>query len=68
MEFRKDSGKQIQWNAFLRKSEPQVIPGNLDATLGELVEFLMPVVNSIQNGSDFRSTWNQDDAWRETDG
>ncbi|NOQ22806.1 MAG: hypothetical protein GQ565_09210 [Candidatus Aegiribacteria sp.] len=47
--------KQTQWSAFLRKSEPIVIPGNLDATLGELVEFLMPVVNAIQKGSDFRS-------------
>jgi predicted nucleotidyltransferase component of viral defense system len=67
-EFRKDTGKQIQWRAFLRKSDPQVIPGNLDDTLGEIVEFLMPVMNAIQTGSDFRSTWNRDRAWGETVG
>ena len=67
-EFRKDPRKQTQWSAFLRKSEPRVIPGNLDTTLGELVEFLMPVVNAIQSGSDFRSTWNRDGAWCEKDG
>ena len=62
-EFRKDAGKQIQWRAFLRKSDPQVIPGNLDDTLGEIVEFLMPVMNAIQTGSDFRLKWNRDRTW-----
>ena len=67
-EFRKDTGKQIQWSAFLRKSEPQVFPGNLDDTIGEIVEFLIPVLKSIQIGSDFTSTWNRDRAWHEIEG
>lgn len=67
-EFRKDTGKQIQWSAFLRKSEPQVLPGNLDDTLGEIMEFLMPVQKAIQKSMDFRSIWIQDGAWREIEG
>lgn len=63
-EFRKDPQKQVQWRAFVRKSEPEILPGNLDTTIGEIVTFLMPVLNAIQNSSDFRSTWNLYGAWR----
>lgn len=63
-EFRKDPQKQVQWRAFVRKSEPEILPGNLDTTIGEIVTFLMPVLNAIQNSSDFRSTWNLYGAWQ----
>ncbi|MCK4807093.1 MAG: nucleotidyl transferase AbiEii/AbiGii toxin family protein, partial [Candidatus Aegiribacteria sp.] len=45
-EFRKDPQKQVQWRAFVRKSEPEILLGNLDTTIGEIVTFLMPVLNA----------------------
>jgi len=45
-EFRKDEQKQVQWRAFVRKSKPENVPGDIDAVISEVAVFLMPVIQA----------------------
>ena len=53
-EFKKDSQKQIQWRAFLQKSKPMDEPGELEKILGDVSEFLVPVINAVKENRSFR--------------
>ncbi|MDP8215314.1 MAG: nucleotidyl transferase AbiEii/AbiGii toxin family protein [Candidatus Euphemobacter frigidus] len=56
-EFRKDTQKQTQWRAFIRKSKPKTEPGDLDTVISEISEFLLPAIKSLQRDEMLESAW-----------
>ncbi|MFH1974492.1 MAG: nucleotidyl transferase AbiEii/AbiGii toxin family protein [Pseudomonadota bacterium] len=63
-EFRKDAQKQIQWQAFVRKSKPEDVPGGLDAVIDHVAAFLMPVMEAIQRDEPVGFYWPHGGPWR----
>jgi len=60
--FSSDTGKQIQWNAFLRKNRLEV--KSLDQVTGRLRGFLLPVI--LDSPSPTAKTWNPETGWTES--
>lgn len=65
--FSKDAQKQTQWRAFVRKSKPEIMSGSLEVIVGEVVTFLMPVVEALRNNSSFDLVWLRGGPWCEND-
>ena len=64
-EFRKDAQKQIQWQAFVRKSKPEDVPGDLDAVIDHVAAFLMPVLEAIRRDEPVGFYWPHGGPWRQ---
>jgi hypothetical protein len=64
-EFRKDAQKQIQWQAFVRKSKPEDVPGDLDAVIDHVAAFLMPVLEAIRRDKPVGFYWPHGGPWRQ---
>jgi hypothetical protein len=62
-EFRKDSLKQAQWRAFMRKTKPEEVPGDVGVVLGEIEDFLIPVLEAVRKSKDFLCYWPQGGPW-----
>jgi hypothetical protein len=62
-EFRKDTQKQNQWRAFIRKSKPEDVPGELDTLIDQVAVFLIPVINAIMKEKSFRKLWPPNGPW-----
>lgn len=62
-DFRKDTQKQIQWRAFVRKSKPENLPGDLDAVVGDVTAFLTPVMVAARRDEHFEMMWPQGGPW-----
>ncbi|HEX8136371.1 MAG TPA: nucleotidyl transferase AbiEii/AbiGii toxin family protein [Pyrinomonadaceae bacterium] len=62
--FSEDQTKQSLWQAFLRKGRLDAERKNLTAVVGEIRDFLMPVVDALNAGREFRSRW-KDGGWQE---
>ncbi|HUT03245.1 MAG TPA: nucleotidyl transferase AbiEii/AbiGii toxin family protein [bacterium] len=61
--FTKDSSKQAQWSAFLRRTRIVDAPNEL-ANVIELVSlFLLPVSNALASGDTFDRTWSAPGPW-----
>jgi hypothetical protein len=60
-EFRKDSQKQTQWKAFVKRAKPDIKVGNFDSIVEEIEEFLLPV---LQAGDLLRKTWSKGGPWQ----
>jgi hypothetical protein len=63
-EFRKDERKHVQWRAFVRKSKPEYASGDIDAVIGEVVAFLMPVMKAVRKDEPLDLFWPQGGPWR----
>ncbi len=63
-EFRQNPQKQTQWQAFVRKASPEPVEDSLDATIADLVAFLMPVVEAISGEGHLDKTWPPGGPWR----
>ena len=59
-EFSEDKQKQVQWKAFLRKTKPEAVPGNLQSVIDGLIRFLMPVLDALRHKKMLKKTWNTD--------
>ena len=62
-EFRKDTQKETQWRAFLRKAKPENVSEELDAVISEIVSFLAPVLKAASEDKPFQSTWSKGGSW-----
>lgn len=62
-DFRKDARKQVQWRAFIRKSKPDLAIGDLDLVVGEVAEFLMPILKAFQENNLFNLFWAKNRGW-----
>ncbi len=62
-DFRRDTQKQTQWRAFVRKSKPDMIAGDLDAVVGDVAAFLRPVLEALLDNSSFELVWVQGGPW-----
>ncbi len=60
--FSSDAGKQIQWNAFLRKNRLEVRP--LDQVIARIRGFLLPVFT--QHPRHRPKTWQPETGWAES--
>lgn len=56
-EFGRDSQKQIQWRAFVRKSKPEDMSRDFDAVIGDIKVFLMPVLEIAHGDDHFGLSW-----------
>jgi hypothetical protein len=63
-EFRKDTQKQTQWRAFLRKAKPKNVSEEIDAVIGEIASFLAPVLKTLSEEKPFQSMWSKGGPWR----
>ena len=62
-EFRRNPQKQTQWRAFINKARPEPVEDSLDATIADLVAFLMPVVEAISGDGLLDKTWVPGGPW-----
>jgi len=62
-EFRKDGQKQIQWRAFVRKSKPENVSGDIDAVIGDVAAFLTPVMAAARGGETWKVFWPRGGPW-----
>jgi hypothetical protein len=65
-DFRKDAQKQAQWRAFVRRSKPEKVPGDIDVVIGYVAAFLMPVLEAAKAGERFELSWPQGGPWADT--
>jgi Nucleotidyl transferase AbiEii toxin, Type IV TA system len=62
-EFCEDESKVKQWAAFCNKNKSYVQQTELKDIVTDLASFLVPVINSVKQGTVFRSTWTRADTW-----
>jgi hypothetical protein len=62
-EFYEDQMKVKQWNAFCNKNKSYIRQTELKDIVADLALFLVPVINSVKQGTEFRSTWTPADGW-----
>lgn len=61
-EFTQDGQKEKQWQAFLRKNALDKMP--LATVIGDLRNFLLPVLAAIAAGSELDHPWRADAGWQ----
>ena len=66
LEFGSDSSKQMQWQAFLRKTKLDSVPAMLLALIDELALFLRPVAGAVESGLIFGQRWVPGGPWQAT--
>jgi len=62
-EFRKDSQKQTQWRAFVRKAKPEDVSVDIDAVICHVAAFLMPVLEAARGAEPFELLLQQKGPW-----
>jgi predicted nucleotidyltransferase component of viral defense system len=63
-EFYNDAGKQVQWNAFLRKGRLKVQERDFGKVVSLLQLFLMPPTLALANKQVFKAKWQAGGPWR----
>jgi hypothetical protein len=64
-EFYNDAGKQVQWNAFLRKARLKVQERNFGKVVSLLRDFLMPPSLALVQKKKFHAKWCPGGPWLE---
>lgn len=62
-DFHEDEQKQQQWNAFVRKSRPDVEVRGLSSVVSEISTFIMPVLEALHMGGGFDKKWSPSEGW-----
>lgn len=62
-EFWKDPQKQTQWQAFVRKSKPENVTGDLGLVINDIKTFLMPAIEASAEGKPFELLWTPNGPW-----
>lgn len=55
--------KQVQWNAFLRRSNPENIPDQFEEVVAGITAFLGPVLAHLADGDPAPGTWVAGGPW-----
>ena len=63
-EFYGDSGKAVQWRAFLGRNGLEGMGATLETVAGAIEGFLMPVCLALHAGDRFEATWPRGGLWR----
>lgn len=61
--FSRDNAKQTQWQGFVRKSKLDGAPADLSSVIDDLLVFLQPVAEAIENGVGFEMIWLPPGPW-----
>ena len=56
--------KKKQWNAFIRKVNPEMAQKDLQKAVAEVAVFLLPILESTRSGCLFDKRWEPGDGWR----
>ena len=64
-EFASHANKQMQWSAFIRRTNPRDVPVEFGEVVADIAAFLGPVAKAIATGTEFSGTWATPGAWRE---
>lgn len=64
-EFAAIDGKQVQWQAFLRKNSLTSAPPALAEVVAPLAVFLQPVIAAACDGTQFNREWSPGGPWNE---
>ena len=62
--FATDRIKKEQWNAFIRKANPEMAQKDLQKAVAEVAVFLLPILESARSGCLFDKRWEPGDGWR----
>ena len=62
-QFRNDLQKQTQWQAFVRKSKPKNVSGDINSVIDLVTAFLMPVLEAAREKRPFKLLWPQGGPW-----
>jgi hypothetical protein len=62
--FGMDGSKKVQWQGFIRKAKLSDAPGNFRDVAIAIKTFIEPIVRSLAERREFRSTWNAPGPWR----
>jgi hypothetical protein len=62
--FGSATAKQVQWQAFLRKTHLQDVPTVLQEVVHSLESFLVPVAEAVINETDFYQHWAAPGPWQ----
>lgn len=61
--FADDPIRRSRWNSFVRKKKP-MLHVTMEETIESIQEFLLPVVESIKAGAEFKKEWvSKDQTW-----
>jgi hypothetical protein len=63
-DFSKDSTKDAQWKAFIRKNRLINIPKDFHKIVKDVTMFLKPVVENIKSKRPFQSSWKAPGLWK----
>ena len=62
--FAKDSMKETQWRAFIRKSKLDNAPASFADVVSAITTFLKPIITALSEEKEFRKTWKAPGPWR----
>lgn len=62
--FAQEKGKQVQWQAFIRKAQLAGAPEDFETVAAAIRVFLGPVVVALAEGRAFRAEWKAHGPWR----
>ena len=62
--FAQEKGKQVQWQAFIRKAQLASAPEDFETVAAAIRVFLGPVVVALAEGRAFRAGWRARGPWR----
>lgn len=62
-EFYDDNQKRLQWNAFIRKSKPDVEIVSLAEIIRHVSDFIMPALESLSSTGKFERNWSLEKGW-----
>lgn len=62
-DFREDSQQQVQWKAFIRNAKPAPIMEDFSELIGEIADFIMPVLEQIKNPGLDLFRWQPGKGW-----
>ena len=63
-DFRKDTQKQTQWRAFIRRSKPDVEVGGLDVVIDDILTVMMPLIEGLRDNIFVELFWAQGGPWK----
>lgn len=62
--FANDASRQAQWQAFIRRSRLQNVPGSFPEIVEAVADFLGPITKALAAGESFQGAWKAPGLWR----
>jgi len=62
--FYENLQKTIQWQAFIRKADPDDVPESLKEIMYEIKAFLEPIIAALIDHKTFQKTWKASGTWK----